>query len=543
MHCSKHLSFWMILSLITLLVFPASAEHGTGTIEQVPSVRQARIIIEKQKILSQQSAKAFIGLALNKNVPEFYQELDSSRILFEQYMRQIESFTVNTNLAPYAEKMRLAWTKFGAQLRKEIDKEEAEILLSMNDELLNACKDFSSELEKFKNSLLPDVATNLKKMDELTLRAFDQGLMTQEYLLYFFADKLGLSNKGISKRISTVRKDFDKQLILLMEAIENTPHVDASLHFVKTQVAELGEMLQKWDAKDKSYMSNLSFYVKWSTHKLETVALQYNEIAEVLSISHLINLASIHRAHTQELSKYYISVVYQLGNQASLKKSLQASTAVFEQRINRLKLFAPTEDVYTSIETVERFWKNYKNILVGDIVESNVFKLIEQSHILMAACDKIAENIESYASSLATYAKLQENETLENKAGRLVNISGRQCMDLQRIPIYYVLICKDMGGTSTETRFKEATDQFDKTLQTLIDASINTEAMETELYKIEELWNTLKNDVIATINKQDVLRMTAAMEKSNQIYTLMLTLNGQYAKAMNELIERKVKKQ
>lgn len=541
MRCFKHFIILLTIGLYGLFVSPVSAKNGDGSLEQVPSVRQVRLIIEQQKILSQQSAKAFVGLALNKKVPEFYSELDSGRILFEQYMRQIELFTPNTPLQPYSDKIRAAWTKFGEQLRKEIDKEEAEILLSMNDELLNACKAFSTELENYKNSLLPDVAINLKKMDELTLKAFNQGILAQEYLLYFFADKLGITTKGISKRMGTVRKEFNTQLVVLMDAIENTPQVDASLHFVKTQVAELEAFLNNWDAGNREYMSNLSFYIKWSSDRMKEVAFQYNELAEVLSISHLINLASIHRAHTQELSKFYVSSVYQLGNVAIAKKNLSNSITTFEERINRLKLFAPSEEVSTAVETVERFWKNYKTILAGEVVESNVFKLIEQSHVLMAVCDKIAENIEAYAATLPTYAMLQENETLENKAGRLVNMSGRQCMDLQRIPIYYVLICKDMGGSVSSTRFNEATEQFDKTLQTLIDASINTQEMQDKLEKIEELWDNLKDNVIGTVNKQDVLRMTNAMQKSDEIYTLMLEVNGFYAKAMNDLIERKIK--
>ncbi len=537
MHYTSYFSIFFTLFLSLPIL---SAHHDDGSAEKIPSIREAHLLIEQQKVLSQQSAKAFLGLAINKKVPEFYIELDSARILFEQHMRQIDAFVPNTPLQIYADRIRQAWAKFGTQLRKEIDKEEAEILLSLNDELLNACQAFSDELEKFKNSLLPNVAASLKKMDAMTLQAFDQSILAQEYLLYFFADKLGVSNKSIAKRIATIQKDFYKQLAILSDAEENSADVDAGLHHVKAQIDELNEMLKKWDASNVNYLSGLAIHVRWASGKMEEVAYQYNEIAEVLSISHLINLSSIHRAHTQELAKMYTGVSYQLINTATGKKNLQNSIATFEARFNRLQLFAPTEETRNAISTVERFWKNYKNLLISDFTEDNILKIIEQSHILMAACDKISEEVINYSETLPTYAKVQGTAANE-RAGRLVNLSGRQCMDLQRIPIYFILVCKDLGGAATRNRFEESKIQFENTLHELEEVLINSKEIEAKLVTVNELWAALQG-TIGTINNQDVTRMTQTMQKADELYILMLEVNGLYAKFMNETIEQKIKK-
>lgn len=516
-----------------------SANNGDGSVEEVPSIRQTQLLIEQQKILSQQAAKAFVGLALNRKIPEFFVELDSARQKFDANLRQIELFVPRTPLEASVLKIRAAWDKFSAQSKKEIDKAEAEILLVINDELFTACQLFSDELSTYKNSLLPEIAGSVKQLDKLLMETYDQSVMAQEYLLYYFADKLGLSK--YSKRAITLHKDFDSQLKKLTDANVNSSSIDEGLYFIETQWKEVTTHLEKWHPENREYMSNLAIYGNWTSEKAMQVALQYFELAEVMSVSHLLNLASRHRTHTQELTKYHVAIAFQLGNINLAKKDLQSSVAVFETRIDRLFLFAPNEEIQTSVQTVALYWKNFKHTLTSTFEPSNVFKLIEHGHILMAACDKVTKQIEAYAEILPTYARLQGAVDENNRAARLINISGRSCMDLQRIPIYFALLSKDMGGSITDSRFKETVEQFSSTLEILQEASLNTPGMEAELEKVAAMWEAMNTEILSTVNNQDNERLSKAMDKANEIYVEMLKINTQYALEMNQLLERKIR--
>jgi len=528
------LCFFAIINL-----HKAHAVNGEGSADEIPSIRQTQLLIEQQKVLSQQAAKAFVGLALNRKIPEFFIELDSARQQFEANLRKIETFVPLTPLQASVQKIRLAWDKFNVQSKKEIDKAEAEILLAINDELFNACELFSDELSNYKNSLLPEIASGVKQLDKLMMETYDQSIMAQEYLLYYFADKLGISK--YSKRATTLAKDFSTHLKKLADANVNSASIDEGLHFIETQWKEVIEHLTKWNPENREYMSNLAIYGNWASERAVQVALQYFELAEVMSVSHLLNLASRHRTHTQELTKYHVAIAFQLGNINLIKKDLQNSVAVFETRIDRLLIFAPNEEIQTSVQTVALYWKNFKHTLTTNFEPTNVFKLIEQGHILMAACDKVTEQIEAYAESLPTYNRFQGAVEVNNRAARLINISGRSCMDLQRIPIYFALLSKDMGGSITDSRFKETVEQFGSTLEILQEASLNTPKMEAELEKIAAMWEAMNTEILSTVNNQDNERLAKAMDRANQIYVEMLKINSQYAIEMNLLIERKIR--
>jgi uncharacterized protein YeaO (DUF488 family) len=529
------------LFICMTLTFDSSAKNDDGSIEETPSAREAVRLVEKQKILSQKATKAFMGLVVNNKVPDFYQELDSSRIFFEQYMRQIELFAPGTPLETSSKNVRESWNAFSEQTQKEIDKEEAKILLELNDALLSQIQDLSIAARNYAQDLLPEVASSLKQVDALTYQTYDQNVLLQEYMLYFYTKKAGVSLRGLNKRFKTVEEDIENNLKKLMDATENSAEVDQLLHLSNTHWKEVKAHLQNWNAEDRSYVSTLCLYTRWTNEKLLAAARQYQEISEIMSISHLINLASAHRAHSQALAKQYISIAYGLGNAVANKRDIQNSVEQFESRMERLELFAPTESILMSTRTVKGFWKNYKKLLITEYSEANVFKLLEQSYIIMAACDEVAEQIEKYAEGIKSFAKLQQEYDMAQKVSHLVNLSGRQCMDLQRIPIYFVLLSKEMGGNMTNRRYEEAHSQFNNTLQTLKDASINTPEMEEMLVEIQELWDPLKNGIMGTVNNQDNTRLTEAIKQSDLIYEKMQKISLLYAKEMNDLIERKLR--
>lgn len=525
----------------SFLIKPVQANHN-GSIEETPSARETVRLVEKQKILSQRATKAFLGLLVNNKVPDFYQELDSSRIYFEQNMRQIELFAPGTPLESATEAVRQSWNNFSKQSQKEIDKEEAKLLLGLNDELLDKIQDLSSSAKAYAEDLLPEIALSLKKVDELTYKSYDQNVLIQEYMLYFFTQEASVSFRGLKKRFKTVEEALESNLKELMDAPENSSEVDQFLRIAQTQWLEVEEHLKKWNPEDRSNVSALCLYVKWTNDKLMSAARQYQEIAEIMSISHLINLASAHRAQSQALAKEYISIAFELGNNIQNKRDILNSVASFESRMERLELFAPTEAILMSARTVKGFWKNYKKILTSSYSESNVFKLLEQSYIIMAACDEVAEQIENYADNIKGFAKLQQEYDVNDKVGHLVNLSGRQCMDLQRIPIYFILLSKEMGGNMTARRYEEAKNQFDQTLQVLKDASINTPGMEEMLLQIQNLWEPLLNGIMGTVNKQDNTRLNEAIKQSDKIYDKMQQISLLYAKEMNDLIARQLHK-
>lgn len=195
--------------------------------------------------------------------------------------------------------------------------------------------------------------------------------------------------------------------------------------------------------------------------------------AQVLNSSDAINKAGRQRMLSQRIAKAYL----QIGMGVDLEQSnriLDASLSLFDRQLVELKNYAPTMEIKLNLLNAEKIWSSYKDILLGRAPSTvDAKKVLQASESLLEIADKVTQLLEKQAN---------------NRAGKLVNISGRQRMLSQRMAKLYQAIQWGVAPGDANALLEAARKEFNANLTVLEVTPMNTKQIQTELSLAKQQW-------------------------------------------------------
>lgn len=244
--------------------------------------------------------------------------------------------------------------------------------------------------------------------------------------------------------------------------------------------------------------------------------------AAIGDIQEAINKAGRMRMLSQRMAKLYCQLGMGVLPEKS-KKILDASMQLYREHLAELKAFAPTPDVKSSYEDLERIWRQYEPLLAGKPNQTDARKIA---------------TVNEEALGIAHLATTQLELQAGSSVGRLINIAGRQRMLSQRLAKFYMF---RQWGVATPEMMKQAQiaqREFISALQALNRAPENTIKIRNELELAATQWLFFEQALQQQgVDTQDLSYATDVATTSERILEAMDRTTGLYARLGTEAVK------
>ncbi|MBI5329033.1 MAG: type IV pili methyl-accepting chemotaxis transducer N-terminal domain-containing protein [Betaproteobacteria bacterium] len=235
----------------------------------------------------------------------------------------------------------------------------------------------------------------------------------------------------------------------------------------------------------------------------------------VSDIQDAINKAGRMRMLSQRMAKAYCQSGLGIVPEKS-RKILDASMQLYREHLAELKTYAPTPDVRSTYEELEKVWRQYEQVLSGN------------PHL--ANAKKIA-GLSEEALSLAHLATTQLELQAGTSVGRLINIAGRQRMLSQRLAKFYMFRQWGISSPEMTQQAQLAQREFISAMQALSRAPENTDKIKSELELAKTQWLFFEQALLQQGGgSQDIAFATDVATTSERILEVMDRTTGLYSK-------------
>ncbi|MDO8652383.1 MAG: type IV pili methyl-accepting chemotaxis transducer N-terminal domain-containing protein [Undibacterium sp.] len=195
--------------------------------------------------------------------------------------------------------------------------------------------------------------------------------------------------------------------------------------------------------------------------------------AQVSNSADAINKSGRQRMLSQRLAKSYLQIGLDIDTEHS-KKNLDLSLALFDRQLVELRAFAPTPNIKSALDEMEKAWLSYKDLLVGKTPNKIDGKtVITLSEDILRMAERVTSQLEKYAGS---------------SNGQLVNLSGRQRMLSQRMAKYYQAAQWNIASSDDSGKLDTMRKEFVAGLAALNNAPGNTTKIKEELAMAQQQW-------------------------------------------------------
>ena len=280
------------------LVWAGSPANSDGSIQKI------LLLSEQQKYLIKQSAKAFMGLANSPKVVDYYLQIDSSLLVFEENLVELEEFSESPILKPSLTDLKNNWKEYSLVVSREIGPKTCSKLLKLERKTYEAAEAYRFALSGYIAQIYPNIARNLKESYGLSSRAYAQAIFAESYMFYQYASRLDLPEKrSLERSLKKVEEQTLANFDILLNSKVNTASTKEQLQSIKEKWLLLSKEFDNYNPKKRSYMTSLASSSDQNSQALCRLASEYSQLVEVLSVSHLVAMVSRHRAQNKEMPR------------------------------------------------------------------------------------------------------------------------------------------------------------------------------------------------------------------------------------------------
>jgi len=480
--------------------------------------------IMQQQQLSQQIASSYIKLYYDNKLVEAYQARDRYIKQFKENLEELLDKSPNEKITQSIKSLETEWKRYEKVANWEISKKGAYEVLEESDYTLYA----SNQLLKNYNGY---IAHNQETAEKIAYRIDiyfplkelgNRAMLINRILSYFI-----LINNGEKKQEYV--DEFDRicalynEIFFKLNVLEYNSH---EINDVNREIRKDWEYVQSILNKKElstTTMSNLFIVCQRMGQKINELQTLYKGLNTKLSLSKFINNANFEKMLIQRIAKAYVAVSLQNKASSKYKGLIANDIKLFEDKLAILLGNAPTEEIRESMKLLKLLWKNYKKLCLVWKSKS-VFKVLEKSHVLMAACNNLILEIQEYGKTIPQYQAFFDAPKGKDNLANLFLIVGEQRVLAQRIPTYIMMSVFNQDAHVSEGRLNTAIAKYRENLSILSSSNINTADLK-ETAQLDLDMNSIQN-----ITADDLIELLDSYERKVDLWHL---LSNQYEEKMD----------
>ena len=193
-------------------------------------------IAGRQRMLSERMVKAYIQLSIEVDMQKAEAQLHDARQLFQQQLQQLIIYAPTNNITHNLDAVQQQWLEVSVIVQAPPQIEKIPELITLGEQLVARSHQVVLNIQQFSNSSSA-ILVNISGR---------QRMLSQRMAKYYFAHLAGQRQHEIVSRFETSLAEFEKGLIDLTAAPENSPEitqalkkVDAQLRFSKSGFRQL----------------------------------------------------------------------------------------------------------------------------------------------------------------------------------------------------------------------------------------------------------------------------------------------------------------
>ena len=508
------------------------------------TIKEALEKSANQQVLSQEVAKVYVALCNNIREPKFYQERDAAIEAFDEELHQLSLFTPTPKIKENIQNVRTLWKAYKAIAGWSIKKDAAAKLLKQSTNLLQATKLLHaaySDYEKSQQTANPN--GDLITIEQYLKQNNNQLILNQRVILYYLAEKQGIDATNSGHKLEDAQNSFAGILKILDDARITSDAIKAKLQIIKNAWAGINQHLI-FVNKDQSYVEDMLNRSKIIDKTIREISTIYKDLGVKLSISYAMNQATAQSMLTQKIAKAYIAST---NDHISYKYKKEVLERIddFETKIKAMQVTAPSDNVKSSIRVVQTMWKNYKALVSNftEMDEIRIIKALEQCHVVMAACDRVAEEVDVYAQSIPAYKALSEKDgekvNPSEDITHQIKVAGRMRIYSQRVALYFMMKTLNLDKDVSTKRLNSCIQEFGALYNSLKESRLNSAAMNKLLESCMDEWSWITN-ASENSKKDDIDFM---LEHSDLLSRKLMKLTNLYEHRMNDFFAKDIKEE
>ncbi|MFT5646289.1 MAG: hypothetical protein ACI976_000970 [Aureispira sp.] len=505
-------------------------------------LQKALQIASDQQVQSQRIAKVYLALCNNMMEPSFYQNRDEAIELFDEQLHQLGFFIPNKDVKEKIQNVRNLWIEYKKIAGWSINKEAASKLLKQAASILEASKQLYAAYYKYSKSL----TSSSDNSDLITIKQYikqnrKQLVLIQRIMLFYLSKKQGIDPNVTTRNLEDGQKSFSRILSILEKSRITSKSIQNKLASVRENWTVINSHLTFVD-KDQSYVDDMLNRANLISDIVKDISKNYLELSVKLNISYSINEASMQTFYVQIIAKSYIASIN--NNVAyKYKKEVSEYATDFESRMNSMLITAQNEDIRAAVNVVKTMWKNYKDLATDfeSMDDIHATKLVEQSYVVMAACDRVSDEVEKYALGVSVYKALSSAGDLKIDPSlditHQIYVSSDLRINSQRLALYFILSALDIDSDLSNKRLMTCIQEFKKQFEELKVSKINSSSMTVLLESCNKEWDWIKEASKIT-DKKDIDLM---LEHTNLLSKKLIKLTNLYKHTMNDFFAEDIK--
>lgn len=504
------------------------------------TIREAMNKAARQQTLTQKIAKVYLALNDNLYEPRFYQERDAAIELFQKQLDELKWYTPTDKIKVSLKYVRDLWKDYKAIADWSINKEGSVKLLKMCDEMLYASNQLLLAYEDFARELNDDAYNNVFEIIQLMKKTGEKRMLTQRIMLFYLAIKQDIDGPTSKRKFHASIEDYLEVLDILNQATVNSEPIKEELETTQRDWKNLSKLLETFES-DPGHISKMMLLTDKLSVNADRMSLLYEDLGVKLSISKSINVAAYQNMLTQRIAKSYVAMAYGYAP-AKHKRELITCIDLFEDQMKSMIRSASTEDIKAAVGVVQTMWKNYRILVTkwDKMDELSVTKVLEKGHIMMATCDRVAQEIQNYAQTIPDYKSffIKDNgETVDDDSNiaHQVHLAGLQRMYSQRIAIYFIMNALKVDTRISQERMSACISNYKKNFEQMMTSKINTPEIASNLTESQQTWDMIEDQC----SKADKGNINTVLTQSATLFDKLDALNLLYEKHMDTLFMEK----
>lgn len=422
-----------------------------ATAEQ-PTLREAVALSINQQLLVQSLANTYLILCHDPRAVVQYDIRAKSVARFEEQLYQLGLLVPTPRIRTAIQQVRLEWQAYQKMVDWSIHKNTVVKVIEQATQLQKACQQLFAAYREYEYSFKR--SSDLVTVNQYISQTHQLKCVLAQLTTYYLAHQLAHEEQDYKYQLIELRRTFMRSLVILQRA-------ETGAAMVGQQFLDIGhtwkEMEQVIIAEDRGLASREEWlaYMGTMLQNLDQIIETYEELSAHISRSHAVTTSIQQTIRIQQIASVYLAYMAE-GRQPNHYEDLLQHIQSFEGGLEALRATVGSDEtVRRTVRTTKVLWSNYKDLALqaGEYDQIHAIKLIEQCHVLTAACDQVQRAVEESRDEKAPVLTYKTNQKQIQRLHQL-----QIC--LERWQVYRQLVAMNIDRDFSEKRSQACEQQF-----------------------------------------------------------------------------------